>query len=117
MEEPDTSSGSPFYPTRLKQVSLSTASAIDFNPFAIQINALSAGDPSGAVDVLTYEIEFLSKGKKHERIASPDGVIPHLWKPISEKDLPKAVADTGLSSRLTDSSATVPNQIVRSLNL
>jgi len=51
-------------------------------------------DPSGTVDVLTYEIEFLSKGTKHEMVASPDGVIPHLWKPIGEKDLPKVVAET-----------------------
>jgi len=50
-------------------------------------------DPSGTVDVLTYEIEFLSKGAKREMVASPEGVIPHLWKSIAEKDLPKAVAD------------------------
>jgi hypothetical protein len=50
-------------------------------------------DPSGTVDVLTYEIEFISKGTKREMVASPDGIIPHLWKPIAEKDLPKAVAD------------------------
>lgn len=51
-------------------------------------------DPSGTVDVLTYEIEFISKGTKHEMVASPDGVIPHLWKAIAEKELPKAVAET-----------------------
>ncbi len=50
-------------------------------------------DPSGAVDVLTYEVEFLSKGVKHEMVASPEGIIPHLWKTIAEKDLPRAVAD------------------------
>lgn len=51
-------------------------------------------DPSGTVDVLTYEIEFLFKGTEHEMVASPDGVIPHLWKQIAEKDLPKEVAKT-----------------------
>jgi hypothetical protein len=51
-------------------------------------------DPSGVVDVLTYEIEFLSKGVKHEMVVSPEGVIPHLWKPIAEKELPKVVAET-----------------------
>lgn len=50
-------------------------------------------DPSGIVDVLTYEIEFMSKGAKHEMVASPEGIIPHLWKPIAEQDLPKAVVD------------------------
>src|SRR5262249_41595310 len=50
--------------------------------------------PSGFVDVLTYEIEFISKGSKREMVASPSGIIPHLWKPVPEKDLPKAVADT-----------------------
>jgi hypothetical protein len=51
-------------------------------------------DQSGTIDVLTYEIEFLNKGVKHEMVASPEGVIPHLWKSIAEKDLPKAVAET-----------------------
>jgi hypothetical protein len=50
-------------------------------------------DPSGTVDVLTCEIEFLSKGIKREMVASPDGIIPHLWNPIKEKDLPRAIAD------------------------
>jgi hypothetical protein len=50
-------------------------------------------DPSGTVDVLTYEIEFISKGAKREMVASPEGIIPHLWKPIGEKDLPRAVAE------------------------
>jgi hypothetical protein len=50
-------------------------------------------DPSGTVDVLTYEIEFITKGNKREMVASPDGVIPHLWKSIEEKDLPKEVAE------------------------
>jgi len=60
----------------------------------IEITTEVYQDPSGVVDVLTYEIEFMSKGKKHEMVASPDGVIPHLWRPIGEKDLPKAVAET-----------------------
>ena len=60
----------------------------------IEITTEVYQDPSGVVDVLTYEIEFMSKGKKHEMVASPEGVIPHLWKPIGEKDLPKAVAET-----------------------
>lgn len=51
-------------------------------------------DPSGVVDVLTYEIEFFTKGVEREMVASPDGVIPHLWAVIAEKDLPKAVAET-----------------------
>jgi hypothetical protein len=50
-------------------------------------------DPSGIVDVLTYEIEFLNKGTKHEMVASPEGVIPHLWKSIAADDLPRAIAD------------------------
>jgi hypothetical protein len=51
-------------------------------------------DPSGTVDILTYEIEFITKGTKREMVASPEGVIPHLWAPVAEKDLPKAVAET-----------------------
>jgi hypothetical protein len=51
-------------------------------------------DPSGVVDVLTYEIEFITKGTKREMVASPEGVIPHLLKSIAVKDLPKEVADT-----------------------
>jgi predicted metalloprotease with PDZ domain len=43
--------------------------------------------------VLTYEVEFISKGDKHEMVASPEGVIPHLWRPIAEKDLPRVVTD------------------------
>lgn len=59
----------------------------------IEITTEVYQDPSGTVDVLTYEVEFISKGTKREMVASPEGVIPHLWKPIEEKDLPKAVAD------------------------
>lgn len=51
-------------------------------------------DPSGTVDVLTYEIEFFVDGVKHEMVASPEGVVPRAWKQIAEKDLPKEVAQT-----------------------
>ena len=30
------------------------------------------------MDVLTYEIEFITKGAMREMVASPEGVIPHL---------------------------------------
>lgn len=60
----------------------------------IEITTEVYQDPKGTVDVLTYEIEFLLKGEKREMVASPEGVIPHLWNPIKEKDLPKAVAET-----------------------
>jgi hypothetical protein len=50
-------------------------------------------DPSGTVDVLTYEIEFITKGTKREMVASPEGIIPHLWKTIAEKDLPKEITE------------------------
>lgn len=50
-------------------------------------------DPSGTIDVLTYEVEFFIKGTKHEMVASPAGVIPHLRKTISAKELPQAVSD------------------------
>ncbi|OAI54357.1 hypothetical protein AYO44_03555 [Planctomycetaceae bacterium SCGC AG-212-F19] len=67
----------------------------EFYPDAVvkEITTEVYQDPSGTVDVLTYEIEFISKGTKREMVASPEGVIPHLWKPIAEQDLPKAVAD------------------------
>src|SRR5262249_42933059 len=48
---------------------------------------------SGTIDILTYEVEFLAKGKKHEMVASPDGIIPHLWAPVKADDLPKAVKE------------------------
>ena len=32
-------------------------------------------DPTGVVDVLTYEIEFITKGTEKEMVASPQGVI------------------------------------------
>lgn len=50
-------------------------------------------DPSGIVDILTYEVEFMSKGSKREMVASPEGIIPHLWTGAAEKELPKVVAD------------------------
>jgi K+/H+ antiporter YhaU regulatory subunit KhtT len=60
----------------------------------IEITTEVYQDPSGTVDILTYEIEFLLKGSKREMVASPDGIVPRVWKPIAEKDLPKAVAET-----------------------
>jgi hypothetical protein len=60
----------------------------------VQITTEVYQDPSGTVDVLTYEIEFLLDGGKREMVASPDGIIPHLWKSIAEKELPRAVAAT-----------------------
>jgi hypothetical protein len=60
----------------------------------IEITTEVYQDPSGTVDVLTYEIEFVTKGARREMVASPEGVIPHLWKRIGEKDLPAAVAAT-----------------------
>jgi hypothetical protein len=64
------------------------------NGVVVEITTEVYQDPSGTVDVLTYEIEFLLDGAKREMVASPDGIIPHLWKPIAEKDLPKEVATT-----------------------
>jgi hypothetical protein len=67
----------------------------ELHPDAVvkQITTEVYQDPSGIVDVLTYEIEFISKGTKREMVASPEGIIPRVWKPIAEKDLPQAVAD------------------------
>src|ERR1051326_5175637 len=50
-------------------------------------------DGTGEIEILTYEIEFISKGVKHEMVASPDGVIPHLWANAEAKDLPKAITE------------------------
>jgi hypothetical protein len=58
-----------------------------------QITIEAFDDGTGDVEVLTYEIEFLTKGIKREMVASPEGVIPHLWAPVAVKDLPKAVTD------------------------
>jgi hypothetical protein len=51
-------------------------------------------DGSGELGILTYEVEFVSKGIEREMVASPAGVIPHLWVPVGAKDLPKAVTET-----------------------
>jgi hypothetical protein len=50
-------------------------------------------DGTGDIEILTYEIEFVTKGIEREMVASPEGVIPHLWVSIETKDLPKAVTD------------------------
>jgi hypothetical protein len=50
-------------------------------------------DGSGEIEILTYEIEFISKGVEREMVASPEGVIPHLWASVEAKDLPGAVTD------------------------
>jgi hypothetical protein len=49
-------------------------------------------DGTGDIEILTYEVEFLSGGAKHEMVASPEGVIPHLWTAVEAKALPKPVA-------------------------
>src|SRR5262249_16943910 len=50
-------------------------------------------DGTGDIEILTYEVEFVTKGIEREMVASPEGVIPHLWAPVETKDLPKAVID------------------------
>ena len=50
-------------------------------------------DGTGDIEILTYEVEFVSKGVEREMVASPEGVIPHLWAPVEVKDLPKAVTE------------------------
>jgi hypothetical protein len=50
-------------------------------------------DGTGDLEILTYEVEFVTKGVEREMVASPEGVIPHLWTPVAVKDLPKAVTD------------------------
>jgi hypothetical protein len=50
-------------------------------------------DGTGDLEILTYEVEFVTKGIEREMVASPEGVIPHLWTPVATKDLPKAVSD------------------------
>ena len=50
-------------------------------------------DGTGDIEILTYEVEFVIKGIEREMVASPEGVIPHLWAPVATKDLPKAVTD------------------------
>jgi hypothetical protein len=58
-----------------------------------QITTEVFDDGSGSIEILTYEIEFLTKGTQREMVASPEGVIPHLWATIEPKDLPKAVSE------------------------
>jgi hypothetical protein len=50
-------------------------------------------DGTGDLEILTYEVEFVTAGIEHEMVASPEGVIPHLWATVKEKDLPKIVTD------------------------
>jgi hypothetical protein len=50
-------------------------------------------DGSGEIEILTYEVEFTTKGVKHEMVASPEGVIPHLWATVEAKNLPKAITE------------------------
>jgi hypothetical protein len=50
-------------------------------------------DGTGDIEILTYEVEFVTDGIEREMVASPEGVIPHLWVPVEPKDLPKAVTD------------------------
>jgi hypothetical protein len=50
-------------------------------------------DGTGDIEIMRYEVEFISKGVKREMVASPEGVIPHLWAPVEAKELPKAVTD------------------------
>jgi hypothetical protein len=50
-------------------------------------------DGSGDLEILTYEVEFVTKGIEREMVASPEGVIPHLWAAVEAKDLPKAVTE------------------------
>jgi hypothetical protein len=50
-------------------------------------------DGTGELEILTYEVEFVTKGVEREMVASPGGVIPHLWAPVETKALPKAVAE------------------------
>jgi hypothetical protein len=50
-------------------------------------------DGTGDIEILTYEVEFVSKGTEREMVASPEGVIPHLWVSVEAKNLPKAVTD------------------------
>jgi len=50
-------------------------------------------DGTGDIEILTYEVEFVANGTEHEMVASPEGVIPHLWTKVEAKELPKAVTD------------------------
>jgi hypothetical protein len=59
----------------------------------VQITHEVFDDGTGDLEILTYEVEFVTKGIEREMVASPEGVIPHLWAPVAAKDLPKAVTD------------------------
>jgi len=59
----------------------------------IQITHEVFDDGTGDIEILTYEVEFVTQGIEREMVASPDGVIPHLWAPVEAKDLPQAVTD------------------------
>ncbi len=59
----------------------------------VEVTTQVFDDGTGDIEILTYEIEFFSKGVKHEMVASPEGVIPHLWATIEPKNFPKAVTD------------------------
>src|SRR5262245_13639801 len=58
-----------------------------------QITTEVFDDGTGDIEILTYEIEFVTKGVEREMVASPEGVIPHLWATVEAKNLPKAVTD------------------------
>ena len=58
-----------------------------------QITTEVFDDGSGEIEILTYEIEFITKGAKREMVASPEGVIPHLWAPVTAKALPRTVTE------------------------
>jgi hypothetical protein len=58
-----------------------------------QITTEVFDDGTGEIEILTYEIEFITKRAKHEMVASPEGVIPHLWAPVEAKALPKGVTE------------------------
>jgi hypothetical protein len=67
----------------------------DLYPDAVvkQITHEIFDDGTGDIEILTYEVEFVTRGIEREMVASPEGVIPHLWAPLKEKDLPRAVTD------------------------
>src|SRR5262249_44726207 len=46
---------------------------------------------TGELEILTYQIQFVTKGTGREMVAAPEGVTPHRWAPA--KDLPKAVTE------------------------
>jgi hypothetical protein len=50
-------------------------------------------DGTGDMEILTYEIEYVTNGVEHENVVSPEGVIPHIWITIDPKDLPKPVTE------------------------